>query len=89
MSHSNFSRRALGRWAALAAGLMLAGAASVASAQAWPARPVRFIVPLAPGGGTDVAARVVAQALGEALGQNVVIENKVGANGVIGINEAS
>jgi len=89
MSCPNLSRRFLGKLVALAAGAALAGAATVASAQAWPARSIRFIVPLAPGGGTDVAARVVAQALGEALGQSVVVENKVGANGVIGINEAS
>lgn len=66
----------------------LAGAAGLASAQSWPTRPIRLIVPLAPGGGTDVAARVVAQYLGEALGQPIVIDNKVGANGVVGINEA-
>lgn len=73
----------------VAGAALMAGLTGLASAQAWPARPIRFIVPLAPGGGTDVAARVVGQALSEALGQNVVIDNKVGANGVIGINEAS
>lgn len=63
---------------------------SFVQAQAWPsAKPIRMIVPLAPGGGTDIAARVVAQYLGEALGQQVVIDNKVGANGVIGVNEAA
>jgi tripartite-type tricarboxylate transporter receptor subunit TctC len=68
----------------------LTGATGLAWAQAtWPARPIRLIVPLAPGGGTDVAARIVAAALGEALGQPVVIDNKVGANGVLGINEAA
>jgi tripartite-type tricarboxylate transporter receptor subunit TctC len=71
------------------AALVLAIAASPAHAQAWPSRPIRLIVPLAPGGGTDVAARVVAQALGESLGQPIVVENKVGANGVVGIGEAS
>lgn len=81
----DFIRRSLAGLAALA----LAAAASSAAAQAWPVRSIRFIVPLAPGGGTDVAARVVAQALGESLGQTVVIENKVGANGVIGITEAA
>ncbi len=64
-------------------------AATVAQAQAWPSKSIRMIVPLAPGGGTDIAARVVAQYLSEALGQQVVIENKVGANGVIGVNEAA
>jgi|SanBayMetagenome_1026888.scaffolds.fasta_scaffold27994_1 tripartite-type tricarboxylate transporter receptor subunit TctC len=88
MSHLSSARRTVRVFGAVCA-LLLAGLAGTASAQTWPARSVRFIVPLAPGGGTDVAARVVAQALGEALGQSVVIENKVGANGVIGINEAS
>ncbi len=79
----------LSRAAAALVAVILAATGTTATAQSWPSRSVRLIVPLAPGGGTDVAARVVAQALGEALGQNVVIENKVGANGVIGIAEAS
>ena len=84
MNRSNFLRR-------LAHGLLAATlgvTAGLAQAQAWPNRPIRLIVPLAPGGGTDIAARVVAQYLGEALGQAVVIDNKVGANGVVGIAEA-
>ena len=50
-------------------------------AQAWPNKPIRMVVPLAPGGGTDIASRVVANYLSEALGQQVIIENKLGANG--------
>jgi tripartite-type tricarboxylate transporter receptor subunit TctC len=73
----------------LASTIMSLGFAPTAWAQAWPAKSLRMIVPLAAGGGTDVAARVVAQALGEALGQTVVVENKVGANGVIGVAEAA
>ncbi len=70
--------------------LATAACATLVQAQAWPsAKPIRMIVPLAPGGGTDIAARIVAQYLGEALGQQVVIDNKVGANGVIGVNEAA
>lgn len=87
MHRSEFVRRVahglLG--AAIGAGVTIAHA----QAQSWPTRPLRMIVPLAPGGGTDVAARVVGQALSEALGQPIVIDNKVGANGVIGINEAA
>jgi tripartite-type tricarboxylate transporter receptor subunit TctC len=60
-----------------------------AMAQAWPTKPIRLIVPLAPGGGTDIASRVVAQYLGEALGQPVLIDNRVGAGGVVGVEAAS
>jgi tripartite-type tricarboxylate transporter receptor subunit TctC len=58
-------------------------AAPVAVAQAWPAKPVRFIVTLAPGSASDIVARVVGEALSKPLGQPVVIENRVGAGGVV------
>src|SRR5206468_2050599 len=48
---------------------------------AWPSRPVRFIVPLAAGGGLDFVARVTAEYLSRAIGQQVVIENRTGAGG--------
>jgi tripartite-type tricarboxylate transporter receptor subunit TctC len=73
--------------AATAAALVTA--CPLAQAQAWPAKPIRIIVPLAAGGGSDIATRVVAQYLGEVLGQPVTVENKVGANGVVGISEAA
>jgi len=55
-----------------------------ALAQAWPHRPIRLIVPYAPGGGTDVFARALAEGLRPLLGQPVLVENRAGANGVVG-----
>ena len=60
-----------------------------AFAQDWPARPVRFIVPYPPGGGTDVIARIVQNRLSEALGQPIVIENRGGAGGAVGTEVAA
>ena len=57
----------------------------VAAAQAWPAKPIRMIVPFPPGGGVDFAARVVGRHLSERLGQPVVIDNRAGANGIIAL----
>jgi tripartite-type tricarboxylate transporter receptor subunit TctC len=72
------------------AALALALASSLALAQEWPAaKPVRFIVPYPPGGGTDVIARIVQQRLSEALGQQIVIENRGGAGGAVGTEVAA
>ena len=65
----------------------LAGLAALpraALAQAWPARPLRLIVPFAPGGSVDAGARLLADSLGARVGQNVVVENRAGAGGAIG-----
>jgi tripartite-type tricarboxylate transporter receptor subunit TctC len=75
------SLRLTGVWTVLAAALVLA-AAPACLAQ-YPARPIRIIVTIPPGGAPDVAARVLGQALAEAIGVAVVIENKVGSNGNI------
>ena len=60
-----------------------------ATAEDWPARPVTLIVPFAPGGTTDIVARIVGQALSARLGQPVVVENLGGAGGTLGANQAA
>ena len=60
-----------------------------AHAQSWPQKPVRFIVPFAPGGATDIAARMLGEKLTQIWGQSVVIENRAGAGGALGAAEAA
>jgi tripartite-type tricarboxylate transporter receptor subunit TctC len=69
---------------ALAIGLGLLLTPTAASAQDWPQRPVRLVVPYSAGGGTDSVARMLAQKLGDAFGQRFIVENKPGASGMIG-----
>jgi tripartite-type tricarboxylate transporter receptor subunit TctC len=69
------------------AALATLGASPAAWAQAFPNKPVRLVVPFAPGGTTDIVARIISEKMGAALGQTVVVENKAGAGGVIGAQE--
>ena len=57
---------------------------TAAGAQDYPLKPVRLIVPFAPGGGTDLSARIIAQKLGESFGANFVVDNRPGAAGIVG-----
>jgi len=73
--------RGLTQIGVLGVGLVLGAAAY---AQAWPAKPVRVIVPFPPGGGTDVQARVLAREFQEQFGQTFIVDNRAGASGLIG-----
>src|SRR5688572_31532912 len=72
-----------------AAALALALICATAGAQTYPTRPVRLIAHSAPGGTSDILGRLVAQKLSEAFGQQVVVENRAGASGIIGVEVAA
>lgn len=73
--------------------LALAGSAvtvtAFGQAAAYPSRPIRLIVPAAPGGGTDILGRLVGKKFSEHLGQHVIIDNRAGAGGLVGTEQAA
>ena len=75
--------RSLRAWAALAFALVLAAWTGLASAQSWPAKPIRFLVAAPAGSSLDVLARVIGDKLGERLGQSVVVDNRPAAGGTV------
>jgi len=77
-------------WVPVIGAALLGATCSAAFAQAkYPSRPLRVIVPYTPGGITDVATRIVAQEISKALGQNVIIDNRPGANSIVGVEIAA
>jgi tripartite-type tricarboxylate transporter receptor subunit TctC len=77
-------RSATARLAGLLGAAALAGTGQLAHAQAFPNRPINIVVPFAPGGATDITARLIAERMQRALNQTVLVENKAGANSQIG-----
>lgn len=80
----------IGRRAVLSAGAAAAALPFAAAAQQdWPQRPIRIVVPYAPGGGTDLITRLLAEAMRPSLGQPVIVENRPGGNGVVGSDQVA
>ena len=77
-------KRQAARLAAAATLALLAGWSGQAVAQAYPTKPLKFVIPFSAGSATDAVGRIIAQAMGEALGQTSTVDNKAGANGILG-----
>ena len=73
----------------VAIGAVSMAASGLIQAQTYPNKPITLQVPFAPGGTTDIIARVISEPLGKALGQNVIVLNKAGGGGVVGANETA
>ncbi|NDY92461.1 Bug family tripartite tricarboxylate transporter substrate binding protein [Ideonella livida] len=84
----NLQRRTVAGALASLAALSTLGLTGTAQAQTWPAKPIKFIVPYAAGGATDITARTLGEKLSARLGQPVVVENRGGAGGVTGTDQA-
>jgi tripartite-type tricarboxylate transporter receptor subunit TctC len=89
MSGTFSRRRVLAHAAILAAATTAAARAQTAPALAWPTQPLRLVVPFAPGGTTDLVARMIGQGLGERLGQPVIVENRPGAGATVGSQQVA
>src|SRR5438477_13158333 len=68
----------------IAAAVAALALSALASAQSFPVRPIRIVVPYAPGGGADAVARIIAQKLNERFAQTILVDNRGGANALIG-----
>jgi tripartite-type tricarboxylate transporter receptor subunit TctC len=79
-----FNRRTLGAYALLATTTAMLPLVAFAQAADWPGKPIRYVVPFSTGGVSDGVARLIAQHLGERLGQPVVVDNKPGVSGIVG-----
>ena len=79
----------MNRRSSLAAAALAALVAAPAHAQSWPSKSVRMIVPFAPGGGTDIQARLLSKKFQESTGQNFIVDNRPTANGMLGAELAA